>query len=290
MNALVIGVSAYDTIIKINQMPVLKEDVSIWAEDVYQTVGGTGAGKALALNALGVNTRLVTDLAYDDAGKKIIDFFNQQALFYKILPSNQTTTHTNIMHDQGERMSIFTSMSTNVETVNIDKDIDKADIVFLNINDYCRDYIPSIKKYQKPIIVDIHDYEPGNPYHQEFIQAADILFVSGVNLDDQESFLRNHIIDKEMVVITNGKDGSIAINSNNKIYKEKAYKGFDYVDSNGAGDTFSIAFTYAYYRHHSIDVALKFSSVAAGMACASKDIFHPDASIYNIEKIIKNHN
>ncbi|MGD9964718.1 MAG: carbohydrate kinase family protein, partial [Candidatus Izemoplasmatales bacterium] len=222
MKSLVIGVSSYDTLIYIDNLSDIKSDYSTWAKRVSYNIGGTGAGKALALKTLGVNVTLATDLGEDEFGVKILDFLQKQEIKLKILKADKSTTHTNIMHDNGKRLSIFTSTPNQVEFApSLESLISSSDIIFLNINDYCREYIPLIKKYKKITIVDIHDYDLGNPYHQEFIDASDILFASGINIKNQKKFLQDNIKDKEVIIITNAENGSIAIDKNNKIYHQK---------------------------------------------------------------------
>lgn len=289
MKTFVIGVSALDTLIYMNDFPeTITEDMSLWANHTFKAVGGTGAGKALALDALGFETTLVTELGKDESKDFILDYYQKNTdLNLKILEADVTTTHTNIMHGEGNRISIFTSSSKEVKfNPALEKDIQDSDVIFLNINDYCRAYIPLIKKHHKLTIVDIHDYDLGNPYHQDFIDAADILFVSGVNIKEQENFLKEYINGKQLVVITNGKAGSIAIDNNHRLYKQSIYPHFKYVDSNGAGDTFSVAFTMHYLENKSIEEALKFASIAGALTCSSAYLYHPDGSYKYIKSMM----
>ena len=289
MKALVIGVSSYDTIIQVDKLPKnILDDMSIWAKNIHHTVGGTGAGKALTLDCLGLKTQLVTDLGPDEYKDKVLDFYKQTNIEISILKSDQTTRHTNIMHDGDKRLSIFTSTPKEIDTsLNIDDKIRDADLVFLNINDYAKIYIPTIKKYNKKIVVDIHDYDIGNPYHQPFIDVSDILFVSDIHIKDDLAFLNNMIKGRELVVITKGKKGCIAIDSHHNIYKQDAIFAFDFVDSNGAGDAFSAGFMVAYYQQHSIKDALKYASICGALSCSSHDLFPLDFDIDMIDKYMK---
>jgi len=288
MKALVIGVSSYDTLIEIDQFPTLKSDVSIWAKNVHYSVGGTGAGKSLSLDTLGVDTTLVTDLGKDEYRQKILDIYKQTKIHTKVLLADVTTTHTNIMYDGGKRLSIFTSMSKEIEfNPKIEDDIQKSEVVFLSINDYCKHYIPYIKKHDKLCVVDIHDYDIGNPYHQAFIQAADILFASGVNIDDDIQFLKEHIKNKQLVILTKAEKGSLAIDKNHKIYHQSAFKQLPLLDTNGAGDGFSAGFIFALLKKKPIQYALAFASVCGAMVCSSRHLFNPDTKENIINKYIQ---
>lgn len=288
MKILVIGVSSYDTLIYVDNLATQKEDAALWAKKVAYSIGGTGAGKALALSVLGAKTSLATDIGNDEVRDKILSFLRQEEIELTILKADKSTTHTNIMHGNGKRLSIFTSSPQNVEyNLAVEELIASSDAIFLNINDYCRKYIPIIKKENKTIVVDIHDYTLGNEYHQEFIDAADILFASGVNIIEQEQFLNNYIKGKELVIITNGDKGSIAIDKNNKIYHQESYNVKDLVDTNGAGDSYSAGFVFKYIKTESVEESLKFASICGALACESQDLYNPKATEEYVESIMK---
>ena len=288
MKALVIGVSSYDTLIYIDNLPDNKSDYSSWAKKVSYNIGGTGAGKALALKTLGVDVTLATDLGKDEIGSKILKFLQKQDIKLKVLKADKSTSHTNIMYDNGKRLSIFTYTPNHVEfDPDLESLIASSDIIFLNINDYCRKYISLIKKHNKIAVVDIHDYDLGNPYHQEFIDASDILFASGINIKDQKKFLQDHIKDKEVVVITNAEKGSIAIDKNNNIYHQKSFKVKELVDTNGAGDSYSAGFVYKYIKTRSVEKSLKFASICGALACESQELFNEKATEEYIESFMK---
>jgi sugar/nucleoside kinase (ribokinase family) len=287
MKALVIGVSSYDTIIEIDQFPKLKSDMSIWAKNTHFSIGGTGAGKAFSLNALGVETSLITELGPDPYRDKIMAIYNGTNINTHIIDADVTTTHTNIMYDGGKRLSIFTSMSKDVQLKpDLENIIKENDIIFLSINDYCRYFIPMIKKHHKTCVVDIHDYDIGNPYHQDFIEAADILIASVVNIDDEVQFLKDHRMGKDAVIITKAENGSIAIDKNGHIYHQDAFKKLPVVDTNGAGDAFSVGFIYAFNQNQSIKHALKFATICGAMACSSKDIYHPNCNEASVNQYL----
>lgn len=277
MKACIIGVSAYDTLIEIGDFPKLKSDMSLWANHVHYALGGTGAGKALAFDALGVQTRLITDMGHDDMRDKMMKMYSQTGIDLKVLDADISTSHTNIMHGQGQRLSIFTSMAKMVDfDPTIEADIIHSDFVCLSINDYCRSYIPYIKKHKKLCFVDIHDYDMGNPYHQDFIDVADILFVSGVNIDNHIDFLKAHKDQHRLIILTKAERGSLLINQQGQIIEQSAFKGLKLVDTNGAGDSFSVGFMYAYMKKKPLAYCMKFASICGALACSSRDLCHKD--------------
>ncbi|MCF7932019.1 MAG: carbohydrate kinase family protein [Acholeplasmataceae bacterium] len=289
MRYLVIGTSAYDTLIHTRaSLEHISEDMMIWADNVVHTIGSTGAGKALALDALGADVDLISDLADDEAGKWITSYLSSTNIRSYPVLVDQTTTHTNIMHGDRKRISIQTSTPSVVADLHRDAEslIAAADLVFLNINQYCRAYIPIIKAKNKKTLVDIHDYAPTNPYHQAFIEAADILVSSGVNISDHEGFLREQIEKgKQLVVITKGKDGLVALDHEKKRVELPGYNSLPYVDGNGAGDSFCAGLGMMLSEGKSNLEALLFATICGGVACTDYPLFNRSYDRKAIETI-----
>ena len=290
MKSLVLGTSAVDTLIQVPAIDRLEDDMMLWANNVTDSIGSTGAGKALALDVLGSETILLTDLGQDEYRTKVQSFFATTKVRLEVLETDKTTAHTNLMHSRGKRISVVTSAPSVIPPVHPEFPTFLAwcDVVFLNINQYCRDYIPLLVQSGKPIVVDIHDYDGKNPYHQDFIDIADILIASGVNLPDHETFLTDQInAGKELVVITKGTAGLVAMDAEGNRYELPAYTDFEFVDSNGAGDSFCAGLMLEYQHTHNWLDALRFGTVCGGVACTSFDLYHREFDRERIKNIVK---
>ena len=290
MKALIIGGCSWDTLIKVGDIHSLEKDMSLWADNVVETVGGTGAGKALCLDTLGYDYTWITEIGNDIFGQKITQYLDLRKVQYLSMDVDKSTAHTNIMHSGGDRISVFTSSPTKESKPyhKIEEIIIESDLVYLNINQFCRQYIPLIKKHNKKVIVDLHDYNIGNPYHQDFIDIANVLTVSGVYITDQTSFLKQMIKNgKEIVIITNGNEGSIAMDSSGSIYKTPSYQQIEYVDSNGAGDSFCAIFGMEYYATKNIGKSLQLAAICGAMSCTTFDLFPNEITIEDIKKRVE---
>ena len=102
----------------------------------------------------------------------------------------------------------------------------------------------------------------------ERISCADIVFfnesgfVAGTGKKPhQESMAKLLAAGPQLVVVTLGADGVIAV-SKNSFAKQSAFKA-DVVDTTGAGDTFNAAFLTAYIEKQTLQDALHFSCAAA---------------------------
>jgi len=240
-----------------------------------ETIGNTGAGKALALSKLGFHTTLHTLLGSDEYTNKVKSYLNRPNLdvLYVIDP-NGTERHLNILNSKGERISIFTNPSSEnplIEYEQYRKKIKASDYVVINISNYCRNFLSMCKELNKEVWTDLHDFDGSNTYHQDFIDASDYIFFSSVNMKDYESFMVQMIKSgKELVVCTHGSNGATAYTHNNEWIYEPAILDFELVNSNGAGDSFFSGFLYAYSKGKIIQECMKFGAIA-GALCANSD-------------------
>ena len=85
-------------------------------------------------------------------------------------------------------------------------------MIILNIVSYTKKLIPLFKQSQKPIWTDLHDYNGKDLYHQDYIDAADYIFMSSDNLDNYRAVMEKTIRrGKKLVICTHGKGGSTAL-------------------------------------------------------------------------------
>jgi acarbose 7IV-phosphotransferase len=147
----------------------------------------------------------------------------------------------------------------------------------LNISNYCRNLIPLIKKHHKEIWCDIHDYSRNNAYHQDFIEAADYIFMSSDQMPDYKNFFEELIQrGKKLAVCTHGADGSSALTSDRQWIETPIINSYQRVDTNGAGDAFFSGFLYAYTAGLSIRESLQMGTVVSGLCITSRELAFPD--------------
>ena len=180
------------------------------------------------------------------------------------------------MSQAGERISIFVTQSSSELHLNfhrLEQLIKGADLVVLNIIAYTKQLIPLIKKYNKPVWTDLHDYNPGNPYHEDFIDIADYIFVSSDNMPHYKPMMEKWIDrGKQLVVCTHGKNGATALTKNQEWIETPIISEYLYKDANGAGDSFFSGFLYGFLKGKSTEESLKFGTVCAGLCITSKEL------------------
>ncbi|MDP4085278.1 MAG: carbohydrate kinase family protein [Bacillota bacterium] len=273
---LVIGGTTFDSIVYLDKLPS-PEPQTIHYAPFNETIGSTGAGKALNLTKLGVENTLHSIIGKDIFGEKIVKNLEDAGVtfIYDIDP-NGTERHINLMDENGGRISIFITQSSSELELNMDKiekEIKECDLIVLNIIGYTKQLIPLIKKYKKPVWTDLHDYNVGNPYHEDFIEMADSIFVSSDNMKDYRPTMEKWIEQgKELVVCTHGKEGSTALTKEGQWIETSIIKDYKFKDANGAGDSFFSGFLSYYLKGKPIDECLKAGTICAGLCITSNEL------------------
>lgn len=268
------GVSS-DTMIYLNELPA-PLSATVFAKGTHTTVGSTGAGKALALHRLGIPTTLHGYVGDDEAGSAIRAYFQKEGLsFIGDSDPAGTERHVNLMDANGGRISIYVNSATfepSLDLAPLTPLIAQSDIVALNIINYCRHLIPTIKGEGKAIWCDLHDYDGQNPYHTDFVHAADVLFLSGDKLSNPRTFMESMIAaGKPLVVCTFGKDGSLALTAKGQWIETPALS-YPLVDSNGAGDNFFAGVLYGVTNGYPLEIALRLGTIVGGLCVTSREL------------------
>ncbi len=289
---LVIGGTTYDSIVYLNQFPRAKSQTIVASSPINETIGSTGAAKALNLKKLGVKTTLHSVIGDDEWGHKIIHRLkeNHVEFIYDIDPLG-TERHLNLMDSNGQRISIFTawgSAQPSLDLERLEKLIIKSDVVVLNIISYTKQLIELIRKHKKPIWTDLHDYKLGNPYHVPYIEAADYIFVSSDQLPEYRAVMMKWITEgKELVVCTHGQGGATALTKDGQWVELPIIKDYELKDTNGAGDSFFSGFLYAYLEGKTIADCMKYATIVAGLCINSDELASTRLSVNLLEKEYK---
>lgn len=282
------GVSV-DSIIYLNEFP---EPVpqTIHQCVFNEAVGSTGSGKALNMCRLNFDVTLHAMIGDDSYGKYAISELQQENLsFIYDFDSNGTERHTNIMNENGERISIFTNNVSVEPQINYNQFlplINEADYVVVNLSDYSKKILPMVKESGKPIWTDLHDYDGVNLWHEDFVKYSDFVLLSSDNMPDYKSFMQKMINEgKELVVVTHGKKGATGLNKNGEWVEIGANRSFQLVDSNGAGDAFFSGFLYAFNQGYGLEKCMKYGAIVGGMCINSDKLYNKNLSEIKINEI-----
>ncbi len=278
----IIGGTTYDHIITLDEFPQPVPQ-TIHKAPFNETTGSTGSGKALCMQKLNIPNTLYSIVGNDIYGKRIIEHLsNEKVNFIYDFDPKGTERHINIMDNNGGRISMFVTQSSEHPQMSIDvikQEIDAADIIVLNIISYCKEIIPLVKEANKPVWTDLHDYTDDNPYHESFIETAQYILLSSDNLDDYKKVMKKLIArGKELVVCTHGKDGATALDKEGNWFEQNALTDIKVVDSNGAGDNFFSGYLYAHLQGKTIQECLQFGTICGALCVKSKQLVHEQLS------------
>lgn len=288
-----IGGTTFDSIIHLKAFPEPKPH-TIHGVPFHETIGSTGAGKALNLAKLNVNQTLHSIIGDDMYGKKIEEILERNGIdfIYDFDPKG-TERHVNLMDENGGRISIFVQECSNELPLNMEKIepfIKEADVIVLNIINYTKQLIPLIKMYNKQVWVDLHDYDLGNPYHDPYIEAADYIFLSSEKLDDYRSLMQTLINQgKELVVCTHGKKGSTTLTSKGEWIETPIVDHYPFVDANGAGDSFFSGFLYGHLKGTPLKKCLAYATICGGLTISSRELASDELSPMKLEEEYRKH-
>jgi acarbose 7IV-phosphotransferase len=279
---LILGGVSFNAMIALDAFPQ-PEPQSIWASGFHETIGSTGAGKALNLRPLGMKVTLHAPIGNDRYGQLVADYLRAAGVdFIYDHDPHGTQRHVNLMDKAGRRISIFVvsgSLEPAVGTARIEALIPDSDYVVLNISNYCRHLIPLFGRHGKQIWTDLHDYDGTSAYHQDFVDAADYVFLSSDALPDYRPFMERLIASgKRLVVCTHGRDGSTALTAASEWIETPAIRSYAKKDTNGAGDAFFAGVLYGHSLGLDTRTSLRLGTIVAGLCVTSAELAYEGLS------------
>ena len=272
------GPVSWNLLIHADELP-RPEPHTVFAQWHRETLGGTSAGKALNLRVLGVDVVLSTVVGADVAGHRIRRRLRAAGIDLLAGRSgNGSERHVNLMDSAGRRVSIYLRVPevAPADEAMRDKEdaaLAAADVVVVDLAEHSRRFLALARARGKAIWCDLHDYDGRSPFHAEFRDAADVVFVSGERLPDPTAFLRDQIAGgKQLAVCTQGADGAIALTSAGELLDVPAQHVPDLVDTNGAGDAFFAGFLAAHLDGRALRDCLERGTQLAAACVRSRDL------------------
>jgi sugar/nucleoside kinase (ribokinase family) len=277
MRALVLGGASWNTMIYLDALPDGTVGTIPNARK-YETVGSTGTGKAFALAAMGVDTVLHAALGQDPEGELIrVECSKLGVALISDVDPMGTPQHVNLMDKTGNRLSIFVNSGSGDIDVDLERfarELDRADVVFLNIVPSSLPLLPLLATCPAPVWVDLHDWDGKNPWHEAFIEHAHVVQLSDEALGDNQADIIRDLFGRgiKMVVLTKGSKGAEILTSDGTQMTVAAHPVDQIVDSNGAGDTFMASLWAALQGGKSLQQAAELAAYHAAQTVQHSDL------------------
>ena len=272
----VAGPASWNTLVVLDRLPEPVPHMQ-FADDSWETVGGTSAGKALSLCALGRDTLLSAMSASDEPGRRLRAALAAAGVSARWTDGPVTERHLNLMTRAGERVSLYLDApgtAPGVDDAEIEEVMARADVVILDLAAESLRLLPIAQRAGRPIWVDVHDYDGEADFHRPFLAAADAVFCNADGLARPLDFLRSRIEAGAMLAVcTLGADGAVAVDAAGEVHRVPAVP-VEVVDSNGAGDAFFAGVLDATLRGAAVPEALSAGARSASTVLRSRHL-HP---------------
>lgn len=268
----VLGPAAWNTMIHLDELPPARPHMVV-ADDSWDGLGGTSAGKAAHLFDVGLPCQLVTALADDEPGGHVRRSLETlRTVTTHALPTERTERHVNLMAANGDRLSIYTAAPADTTAPPLDA-LRGCAAVVLDLAPWTRRLAAELRRADLPVWTDLHDVGPDSPWHEPFWRAATYTQCSADNLPDPQSFLHRQVDDGvRLAVCTLGARGAVAVDHRRREYTIPAPSDAVVVDTNGAGDAFFVGVMTATLSGATTERALSAGAAQARRALATRAI------------------
>lgn len=256
------GPASWNSIVVLDRLPEPVPHMQ-FAEDSWETVGGTSAGKALSLTSLGRSVLLYALAGTDEHAGRVKSALADAGVPTRWGSAEVTERHVNLMTREGGRVSLYLASPSATDGADDDAlraAMTAADAIVLDLAAEPLRLLPLARATGRPIWVDVHDYDGEAEFHRPFLDAADAVFCNADRLDNPVAFLRSVVAGgATLAVCTLGADGAVAVDAEGTEHRVPAVPT-EVVDTNGAGDAFLAG---------ALDARLSGASVAEALAAGA---------------------
>lgn len=251
-----------------------------FARAEWQTLGGTSAGKALHLAALGLDVSAHALIGDDEAGERVRGALSHAGVTVTAYAASATERHVNLMTSEGERVSLYVASPAPARPADvavIGEALRASEIAIIDLSPLGADLLAGgfSGGFAGRIWTDLHDYDGMASFHEPFLRSADAVFMNDDAVDDPWALLQS-CIDRgpRLAVCTLGARGAIALDAAGR-RAEVAAVETDVIDTNGAGDAFFAGFLAAHLDDADLSECLAAGAGQAVVALGSIHL-HPD--------------
>ncbi len=272
-NILVSGLINIETTLRVEGFPIPYTPVNFPFWGVRTTVSGVGYNLAKALTSLGNSVRLLALTGQDLLGEQVRAALAQDQIDpARVLAITRETAQSVILYDPHGRREIFVDLKDMQEQVYPLEVFEQAAreshlCVLANIN-YSRPFLQRARQMGKWVASDVHTItDLDDDYNREFMQAAQILFMSDERLPCSPEEWAGRVQQRyapEVLVIGLGARGALLALPGGVLARVPARAPRPIVNTIGAGDALFAAFLHGYARTHDPYESLHKAVVFAG--------------------------
>lgn len=268
----VAGLINIETTLKIDAFPFEYVSARFPFNGVNSSVSGVGYNISKALTSLGDTVSFASIIGTDDAGYMVRRALLRDGITDTLVLSLLAkTAQSVILYDQDGKRAINTDLKDIQESVyplqSVNFQINACDLaVICNIN-FARPMLDVAMKANKWIATDVHAIADLNdPYNQDYMNAAHILFMSNDALSDSPEETAKQALDRfgnEMVIIGLGGEGALLALKDGRIEVFPAVHTRPVINTIGAGDALFSCFVHEFSKDQNPVKALRRATVFA---------------------------
>lgn len=268
---LVSGLINTETTVKIRKFPIEYYPVDYPFFGVNTRVSGVAYNLAKALKILGDDVKLTTMTGKDFGAEYITSEMNKVGISTQYIKDIlKETPGSVILYDEDGKRQIYCDLK-DIQDMSYDFEKDSYEdcdiVIACNIN-FNRELLRKARKDGKLIATDVHVLRDINDeYNKEFMQCADILFLSDEGIKtDYKAFLMDieNAYKNEIIVLGMGSKGALMyVRKEDKFYELPAVSVGKVVNTVGAGDSLFSSFVHFYAKGFSPIEALKRAEIFA---------------------------
>lgn len=280
---LVSGLTNIETTLRIPAFPLEYFPVTYPFFGISSSVSGVGYNIAKALTVLGENVHFLSLIGNDIAAQQVRTKLLEDNIPWKfVLSQLDQTAQSVILYDDNGRRQIHTDLKDIQEQVYplelFEQALSDVQICALcNIN-FSRPFLQRATRAGKLVATDVHAIsELEDEYNRDFMQAANILFMSDDKLPDPAETWVQKVWNRypaEIVVVGCGKQGALlALREGRQMERIPAVVTRPIVNTIGAGDALFSCFLHCYQQSADAYTALRkavvFASYKIGVTSAA---------------------
>ncbi|MCS7479453.1 carbohydrate kinase family protein [Umezawaea endophytica] len=269
------GPVSWNHLVSVDELPAARPHTA-FAKAHRKAVGGTSAGKALNLVKLGARVTLRTVVGDDEPGRAVLAVLAGAGVeVIAEVADGPTEQHLNLMDPVGGRVSIYLEVPELREPRHDERAaaaLEVADAAVIDLAEHSRPLLGAARAARVPVWCDLHDYDGRSAFHQDFLAAADYLFLNDDGVPDRAELEALLVAaGARVAVATLGADGAMAAAAG-AVHRVAAVPVERVVDTNGAGDAFFSGFLVAHLAGAGVPDALTAGATAAARCLGSPDL------------------
>lgn len=286
---LVCGLTNMETTVKVEEFPLLYRPIDYNFFGINSYPAGVGLNLSLSFSSLSDEVRLLSMVGDDSAGKVVRDVLRENNVSADFICNSNSTAQSVVLYDNEGKRRIFCDLKDFQERSYDEQLFLKAaqdcdTLCLCNIN-FSRNLLKLGKELGKRIACDVHTlYDVDDSYNRDYMENADILFLSNENIKDREEQFVRELKDRyncEIIVVGMGSKGALMyVRSDDHFHFAEAVKTREIVNTVGAGDALFSSFVHFYTKgvdpYTSLRCATVYASYKIGADGAAKGFLQED--------------